>query len=397
MFLRSLWLQHFRVFSEKIIQFDDQVSVIVAPNATGKSTVLEAIYLLATGKSTRAERIEEMIAFQHELAYVKAKVTTELPSPDFDLLGGLDELQLGLLLNRGEVAGRRTHKLHFSVNENKRLRKDFIGNFLAVSFGPEDMRLIEGSPSRRRTFLDNVLVQVDREYDLALKQYEKTLRRRNKLLSQIRDGEQPARTLTFWDMSLVKHGELIQAKRRQLIESMNAESTLPLQFQIRYLPSTITEARLASHRSAEIATGFTLIGPHKDDFEVLFERVEKKLVRHTAKFASSDADSIDQISSSSSSSSSSSMIALNEYGSRGQKRLGVLWLKKSELQFLSVRTGRLPVLLLDDIFSELDQENQHKVVQLINQEQVIITTTDREVVQGLLSNFANKLKVIELG
>ncbi len=386
MYLKSLWLQHFRVFPQKTLQFKSQVSVIVAPNATGKSTVLEAIYLLATVKSSRAQRIEEMISFGQELAYVKAKVTTDLPNSDSESMGGLDELQLGLLLNRGEVAGRRTHKLHFSINENKRLRADFLGNFLAVSFGPEDMRLIEGSPSRRRAYLDNVLVQVDREYDLALKQYEQTLRRRNKLLSQIKDGEQSSRSLTFWDMSLIKHGELIQLKRRQLTEFMNAEDTQSLQFQIKYLPSVITQSRLASHHSAEIATGFTLIGPHKDDFEVLFEWSE---IGQKKSFNPSSAPNALELTP-------TSLTALNEYGSRGQKRLGVLWLKKSELLFLSARTGVKPVLLLDDIFSELDQENQRKVMQLINQEQVIITTTDRQSIQDLLSSFSGKIELISL-
>ncbi|HQM16095.1 MAG TPA: hypothetical protein PLM16_02720, partial [Candidatus Woesebacteria bacterium] len=280
----------------------------------------------------------------------------------------------------------RTHKLHFSINENKRLRADFLGNFLAVSFGPEDMRLIEGSPSRRRAYLDNVLVQVDREYDLALKQYEQTLRRRNKLLSQIKDGEQSSRSLTFWDMSLIKHGELIQLKRRQLTEFMNAEDTQSLQFQIKYLPSVITQSRLASHHSAEIATGFTLIGPHKDDFEVLFEWSE---IGQKKSFNPSSAPNALELTP-------TSLTALNEYGSRGQKRLGVLWLKKSELLFLSARTGVKPVLLLDDIFSELDQENQRKVMQLINQEQVIITTTDRQSIQDLLSSFSGKIELISL-
>jgi len=386
MYLKSLWLQHFRVFRQETLQFKSQVSVIVAPNATGKSTVLEAIYLLATGKSSRAQKIEEMISFGQELAYVKAKVVMDSSSLNSESMGGLDESQLELLLNRGEVAGRRTHKLHFSINENKRLRKDFLGNFLAVLFGPEDMRLIEGSPSRRRAYLDNILVQEDREYDFALKQYEQTLRRRNRLLSQIRDGDQSSQSLTFWDMSLIKHGELIQLKRRQLSEFMNSRVTNPLQFQIKYLPSVITQSRLASHRSAEIATGFTLIGPHKDDFKVLFEwngEERGKSLNHLA--ASNTHEPHSRL-----------LTTLNEYGSRGQKRLGVLWLKKSELLFLTETTGSKPVLLLDDIFSELDQENQQKVIQLIDQEQVIITTTDRQLIGELLSSFSGEIEIINL-
>lgn len=380
MFLYKLLLQDFRLFSQQLVEFKQQVSLIVAPNAAGKTAVLEAIYLLASGQSYRAGKVEEMVGFAQELARVKAKVYPDVSSIEqSDQLGALDELQLEVIINRGKVNGRRTQKLLYSINENKRRKRDFVGKLLAVVFRPEDMRLIEGSPGRRREYLNSALLQTSREYGSTLTQYEKTLRRRNKLLSQIRDGEQKISTLTYWNMSLVKHGEQLQAERRELIEFINTQVDAPLPMQLRYLPSVMTQERLASHERAELAAGFTLIGPHKDDFEVLGDVISPE----TASSANLSKKTM------------SELVSLDAFGSRGQKRMGVLWLKKAELTYLKHRTQQLPLLLLDDILSELDEANRGRVLKLVDGEQIIITTTDEDLVKEVKEQFS-RVQVIRL-
>ncbi len=359
MFLHKLLLKDFRLFSQKIFEFQNQITVFVASNAGGKSTVVESIHLLATGKSFRASKVDEMVALDAEIAQIKAKII-----PDIELLnetqdlGVIDETQLAILLTRGLVNGKRTQRQHFSVNDNKRRKKDFVGNLLVVVFRPEDMRLIEGSPSRRRDYLDLALSQVNQEYVQSLQQYEKTLKRRNRLLFQVREGTQPHQALTYWNMSLIKHGKKIQESRKSFAEFVNVTVESSLSFKFKYLPSVITEKRLLERSDAEIAAGFSLIGPHKDDFEVQF-------------LLNEGLDNNNELRS------------LNAYGSRGQKRMGVLWLKKAELAFLKQESGLSPILLLDDILSELDEANRKRVLELVDGEQTIITTADNSLINEI--------------
>jgi DNA replication and repair protein RecF len=270
------------------------------------------------------------------------------------------------------VNGKRTHRQLYNVNDNRRRKKDFVGQLLTVVFRPEDMRLIEGSPGRRRDFLNTPLQLTSRNYGHHLSQSEKALRRRNKLLSLIKDGEQSASVLTYWDLSLIKHGEKIQQYRRDLMEFINAQVESPLPMRITYRPSLISQSALDSHKRAAIATGFTLIGPHKDDFLILIDV--------SAKGGVADGRATSQIRS-------TNFQSLDAFGSRGQKRLGVLWLKKAELMYLKQQTQQQPVLLLDDILSELDKENRQRVLELIKEEQTIITTAYPALIKEVRAKF----------
>jgi DNA replication and repair protein RecF len=321
----------------------------------GKSSVVEAIRLLSIGQSFRAGKIEEMIQIDRDLGRVRAKIHDNISSFK-ENLEIADELVLAALITRGEVNGKRTRKLLFSVNDNRRQKKKFVGQLLTVVFRPEDMRLIEGSPGRRRDYLDSLLVLTDYEYSTSLDKYNKALRRRNRLLSLIKENKQDQEVLTYWDMALTKHGERLQKRRRSLIKFVNSQVEQPLPMKINYKPSLISKKRIQDHRTAEIATGFTLIGPHKDDFEVM---LDLQLGEDGA----------------------SSYKALDAYGSRGQKRMGVIWLKKAELVYLKHKTNKLPILILDDILSELDKDNREKVLDLIDGEQIIITTVNQDLVK----------------
>lgn len=351
--IKSLVLHNFRIFPSKSFQFG-QNTLIVGANGVGKTSVIEAISLLANGGSFRAGRIEHMISLGEELGRVVGEVEVEQES-----------VKLEVMLTRGQVQGRRTQHRLFSVNDIRRRKRDFCTHFFAVTFRPEDLRLIEGSPSRRRSFLDSALSAVDYEYQRSLKVYEQTLKRRNRLLWQIREGEQSKSVLSYWNLALIKHGEVIQDKRRHLIRFLESVSS-PFHFSVTYKPSIISEKRVNQYLNKEIMVGHTLIGPHKDDFELKFS-VKKE----------------------------EQEVGLAIYGSRGQQRLGVLWLKLGELEFLTRQTEQLPVLLLDDILSELDTDSRQMVLDLLGRYQVIITTADPDLILEI-KNKARQLKVIKI-
>lgn len=340
MFIEKIAFQNFRKFKNEVFTLA-KTTLIVGKNGVGKTTIMEGVFLLSSGESFRAGKVEEMLALGKELGRVKGKVYVN---------GSLDgeSLELEAMVNAGEVQGKRTQRKLYAVNDVRRRKKDFVGKFQAVIFRPEDLRLVEGSPSRRRNFLDLALSRVDQEYGVSLTTYEQALKRRNKLLQAVREGEQPRSVLSYWNLLLIKHGQILQKKRQEFISFLQ-DVDFPFLFNVVYMPSLISEAKIEEHLSREILAGHTLIGPHKDDFMLKFN-VENIGVED--------------------------MVDLSAYGSRGQQRLGVLWLKLGEMAFVREKKVEQPVLLLDDIMSELDKQSQEMVFELIGKQQIIITTVD---------------------
>lgn len=372
MLLRKLALQNFRNFTNQNWDFS-RTTIFVGQNGSGKTSIIEAINLLATGDSFRATRIEEMIRLEAELSRVQGLFTL---SVEKDLLveknllvkneESSDDLKLETMLTRGMVAGKKSQYRLFTVNDVRRRRKDFVKNLSVVVFRPEDLRLIEGSPRRRRLFLDQGLSMLDWEYQRALQQYEQTLKRRNLLLQKVREGEESKSILSFWNLNLLKHGEFLQRERSNFVDFIR-EVIFPFELNIEYLPSLINEDRLKKYADKEIAAGHTLIGPHKDDFLVKFSLPEKGIED----------------------------LSILAYGSRGQQRLAVLWLKVAELQFLHSRIDYQPLLLLDDIMSELDENSKTMVLSLLENYQVVLTTADEDLAKEL-SKKVQQSKLIRL-
>jgi DNA replication and repair protein RecF len=208
------------------------------------------------------------------------------------------------------------------------------------------MVLMDGSPTERRQFLDRALNQVDREYARSLAVYEQALRRRNKLLMAIREKEESRLALTFWDGLIIKHGQLLQEKRMELIGFINnlwGRSDLFNHLKIEYDKSLISEDRLKQYEIEEVAAGHTLVGPHKDDFRV--EAGNETPPRN-----------------------------LGIYGSRGEQRMAVLGLKLGELYFIEDHRPDQAILLLDDIFSELDPPHRSEVLRVMQNRQVVLTS-----------------------
>lgn len=335
MTLTGLDLISFRNYLNQSFTFSPGITLILGPNATGKTNILEALMLLSTGDSFRAKKTDELIGWGSELAHVVGHINQDPP------------LDLRLTLTRGEFQGKKTPKRRFIVNDISRRKKDFAGNLPAISFRPEDLRLVEGSPPRRRAYLDTVLTQTDSEYARSLSAYEKGLRHRNRLLTQIREGEAPVSALTFWDQLLLKNGDYLLNARRHLANYLNQTPAWGEARLLDYRPSVLSAEKLEKNRPREIAAGHTLSGPHKDDFGVLSGSLGDN---HEGR-------------------------DLALYGSRGEQRLAVLWLKLSELSYLSDHHQQRPLLLLDDIFSELDQAHSRLVLKLLGKQQTIITST----------------------
>jgi len=375
MFLTGISLQHFRNYTNQTFFFHKPLTIIQAPNASGKTNILEAIHMLSTGASFRDGTIDDFIQIDQEYGRIKAALMT----------GDDEKSEVELLLSHGTVGGKSTQKKIFSINGVRKQLRHGIGQLSCVSFIPEDLRIITGSPTRRRKFLDTLLSQLDQEYIHNLTTYEQALRRRNKVLQQIREGETPRTALAFWDQSVLKHGIFVQEKRRALIDQLNLQRTechnqssiinvqtssnnkfqsskrenLFDNFSIEYDSSVISEARLQQYAQAEIGAGHTLVGPHKDDIVVRF--------------------SIGDSRSRPMAGSGMTQYPLSTHGSRGQQRMGVLWLKIGSFELLKQKNGTPPVLLLDDIFSELDRENRSVVLQLAQHTQTIMTTAEEEM------------------
>ncbi|QQG41762.1 MAG: AAA family ATPase [Candidatus Woesebacteria bacterium] len=338
----SIKLSNFRNYKSKYLEFSGGITAIVGPNASGKTNILEALFLLSTGKSFKARTESEMINYGQEIAKITGSHFAEALRDD--------PLSLGVMITEGRNAWPKKRLL---VNGVPRRMVDFAGNFKTVLFGPWDMDLVTESPSIRRKFLDNVLSQTDREYRRSILSYEKGLRQRNKLLWRIREEGVSRSQLLFWNQLLIKNGDYITKKRTEFIIFVNNLNKIRLE----YDKSIISEGRLEQYAEEEVASATTLVGPHRDDF-IFFDKERE----------------------------------LSAYGSRGEQRMGVLWLKLAELSFIENVTGEKPTLLLDDIFSELDHEHRDVVMELAKNQQTIITTADEHFLEGV-----SKLEKIDLG
>lgn len=336
-------LQKFRSYEKQPFVFSSGVTILVGPNAVGKTNILEAISLAAVGKSFRAVKDSDMILWGNELARVIHTIA--------DTKGG--ETTLEILLTCGMVQGQKTQSKKYLVNGIARRQVDFVGNLHVVLFAPTDLKLVTESPSVRREYLNTVLVQVDREYRRNLQSYERGLRQRNSLLDRINEGVASRGQLLFWDQLLIKTGSYITEKRREYIDAINAYTLDDLQYRLVYDPSVISASRLLQYKDEEVAAKTTLVGPQRDDFR--FEKIGK----------------------------TDTYVDIARFGSRGEQRLAVLWLKLAELTYIEEKTGDRPILLLDDIFSELDEESRHIVFSIIDKQQTIITSAEEELLPML--------------
>jgi DNA replication and repair protein RecF len=350
MILKTLSLQNFRNYTKATFDFDPQTTVIVGQNAIGKTNLLESIYLAATGKSFKSEKEGQLIQFGKTLTRVTAEIE------------GDDPVTLEIVL-----AQTPTNYLQrkYLVNGVPKRRVDFASHFLVVLFTPLDLDIVSGQPSARRNFLNEILEQTDPEYRLAFSLYSKALRQRNALLEEVqKSGYRDEERFTYWDELLIMNGQLVTQKREELIDYINSCDKPLFSFTLEYDKSIISEERLLQYKQAEVGAGVTLVGPQRDDV----------LIKTSV-------------------TGSDKQEAVKHFSSRGQQRLVTLELKKLQISYIKQQTDMQPLLLLDDIFSELDSSHINHVLQLIGENQTLLTTTHKEFVS---ENILEKPHVIEL-
>lgn len=345
--LNSIFLQNFRSYEKQEFSFED-TTLIVGPNTSGKTNLIESIYLLSSGKSFRTDKDISMIKFDKEIGRVR---------------GVVGDNELEIIITNGLVNGKSQYK-KFLVNGVAKRRVDFASNFSAVLFSPQDLDIIVDSPGLRRNFLDEVLEQVDRDYRVANISYTKALRQRNALLERAREAHSAGsgqasirneKQFEYWDNLVIENGQIITSKRQEFINFANSESKDVFDFLITYDKSVISKDRLLQYKNEEIASAVTLVGPHRDDFLVSMFNPSVSLrqaTTHDVKY----------------------------FGSRGQQRLAILQLKMLELLFIEKELGKRPTLILDDIFSELDEGHINLIFEQIGKQQTIITTTHKEFI-----------------
>lgn len=349
--IHSLHLTNFRNHHDFSVNFEKQILFLIGKNTSGKTNILEALNILTFGKSKKCEQENDLIREGQDHASISAQIENK------------DSFSLQVIYAINSATNRVARR--YLKNNLARTQSDFAGNFLSVSFFPEDLKIITDSPGTRRSFLNQCLIQTDTKYRKSLQIYERVIRSRNAILEKIKNGMGKKQELEYWNKIAIENGEYLTKKRGEFVEFIvgaglrparpsrrlgapGGSSDPPLRLNVTYDRSEISPARLSQYADAEIASTSTLVGPHRDD--LIF--MDKKR-------------------------------NLKTFGSRGEQRLTVLLLKLKELEYIEQETGEKPVLLLDDIFSELDLENRHFVLNLINGRQTVITTADEEEIENV--------------
>ena len=334
MIIKSLELSNFRNYESLHLDFSEGTNIFYGDNAQGKTNILESLYMISTTKSHRGVKDRDLIRFGQEEAHIR----TVLIKNDLDY-------QVDMHLRKNKTKG-------IAIN-GQRIRKasELIGLLHIVFFSPEDLSIVKDGPAQRRRFMDMELCQLDASYLHDLNHYNKIIEQRNKLLKDVWQFPQLADTLDVWDDQLATYGSRIITRRKEFIEELaqivgsihEKLSGGRERLVISYEPNSTAEelaSDLRKSREKDKLTKNTNAGPHRDDFS----------------FVGNDID-------------------LRRFGSQGQQRTCALSLKLSEIELVTRLIGEKPVLMLDDVLSELDSRRQNYLMNTIGGIQTLITCT----------------------
>lgn len=339
MAITRLTLNNFRSYQDQVFTLDPSVTLIVGPNGSGKTNILEALYVLATTKSFRAKD-EALVQQGSDVLRVEAT------SDEADYRFAYQK--------QPTVAKKVTH------NGVKKSLRGHIGTVPVVLFEPGDLQLLAGPPSARRAYIDTILCQTDPDYLQALNEYKRALKQRNALL---RNHDYILADILFaWNVQLAGPAIIIRTKRQEFITYLQTklpslyaaiagkDHEISINYQPNPEPATLNEAELLSRLEAsaqrDSMAGFTTLGPHRDDLVVMF-----------------DGHHIDA------------------RASRGEHRSVVLALKLAELEYQNEFARSQPIFMLDDVFSELDTYRRGFLLEAIGDYQTIVTTTEADAVR----------------
>ena len=351
MIIKSIEIQNFRNYEYESIEFDDKTNILYGDNAQGKTNVLEAVFIAGTNKSHKGSKDSELINFNGDEAHIKAVVSKRDIDYRIDMHIRKSRSK-GIAINGVPI--RRSSELYGLVN--------------IIFFSPEDLNIIKSGPSARRRFIDMELCQLDKIYVDNLIKYNKTLEQRNKLLKDIYFEPSLEDTLDIWNRNLVNYGSEIIKRRRIFIDKLNSiieDIHYRLSGNKEHLVISYEESvgedvflqELNDNISRDKKSKMTGCGPHRDDIEFKINGLDVK-----------------------------------NYASQGQQKTTVLVQKIAEVELFKDELGEYPVLLLDDIMSELDIKRREFVTDKIKNMQIFITCTDKEKFYNFKSG-----KFIEIG
>lgn len=334
MIIQSLKLKNFRNYDLLDIEFDESTNIFYGDNAQGKTNILESVYLAATTKSHRGTRDKDMIKFEKEEAHIEIVVQkNNIP------------FQVDMHLKKNSPKGIAINKIPIKK------ASELFGIINVVFFSPEDLNIIKDGPAQRRRFIDLELSQLDKVYLNDLTNYNKIINQRNRLLKELYNRNDLYQTLDIWDLQLLKYGKRIIKRRKLFIEQVNKiissiHSRLTgdrEKLELFYEPGIGAldfEESLFRNRERDIKFKSTSVGPHRDDICFM-----------------------------------SNGIDIRKFGSQGQQRTTALSLKLSEIELVKQTIHDKPILLLDDVLSELDKNRQNYLLDSISDIQTLITCT----------------------
>lgn len=356
MYIKSLELKNYRNYNDLSIEFEKGTNILYGNNAQGKTNILEAIYVASTTKSHRGSKDREIINFDKDEAHIKITVIKkDVP------------VRIDIHLKKNKSKGIAINGIPIKK------ASELFGILNVVFFSPEDLNIIKNGPAERRRFVDLELCQLDKIYVHNLVNYNKILNNRNKLLRDLGfcyDKELLA-TLDIWDMQLADYGAKIITRRNQFIEEINeiiygihrnitnGKEELVIKYEPNITGNNIYD-ELVRTRDKDLKLKTTSVGPHRDDISFLNKKID-----------------------------------IRKYGSQGQQRTAALSLKLSEIELVKSIIKDTPILLLDDVLSELDSNRQRHLLGNLYNVQTMITCTGLDEFVENRFNIDNIYRVVE--
>ncbi|HKL11432.1 MAG TPA: DNA replication/repair protein RecF [Clostridia bacterium] len=345
MYINSLNLVNFRNYSSLSIEFDNKINVFYGMNAQGKTNIIESLYVGGFGKSFRTANDRDLVSMGENNAALGIKYFCRERKQKIDL--------------RWNNKGKKEIKINGSRIEKL---SDILGNLNVVIFSPEDLKLVKEGPSERRRFMNREISHISPNYYHHLSQYNRILTQRNNLLKQGKYMKVPMDLLDVWDEQLAEEGSIIMERRSVFIKRLNTISRLKHRkitenkenIEVLYKRNIANEENenketikeifrnsIKKKRKQDFERGYTTCGPHKDDLSISINGID-----------------------------------VRNFGSQGQQRTAVLSLKLSEIDIVKAETGEFPILLLDDVMSELDEKRQKELIGSLKGVQVFTTMTE---------------------
>ncbi len=339
MYFKEIELSNFRNYDYEKLEFHNKINLIAGDNAQGKTNLLEALYIMSLGKSFRTSKDNDMIKFDADIARVK----TVSCKDDQDLI-----VEIGFIKNKKSVKINGVRKKKLS---------DLLENVYVVIFSPDDLKIVKEEPEKRRKFIDRELCQLKPVYYNNLSKYKKTLNQRN---TALKEKDADPILLDVWDEKLAEYGSVIIIERERFLRNLKRISS-DIHYEI-----TDGKEKLNLKYEADVSVQES-VDKQKNYFQsILLREREKDLYKRTTRRGPHRDDIKIEIDG----------VDVRSYGSQGQQRSAALSLKLAELELIYNETGEKPVLLLDDVLSELDRIRQKQLLTSFDDIQIFITTTE---------------------